>query len=152
MPLPGEQPRYRSRWYGWQTLIADGASLGLAFGGGMADEGAVTLVGVMSYFLAAPIVHFCHGHVGKGFLGMGLRVGMPLVVGLGFMAATNCSGSSDSYCGLAEFGIGMFVGAAGATAIDATVVARDKVPVQPSVAIVPMLGRDHAGLAIGGTF
>lgn len=149
-PPTEEEPQYETRWYGWQTLIADGVSLGLVVGGGYANSGGVVYAGIMTYFLAPPIIHFAHGHVGKGFLSMGLRVGMPIALGLGLAAASNCS--SGGYCGLGEFALGFGIGMAGASAIDSAAIAWEKVPAEPSVAVVPMLGRDHAGLAISGAF
>ena len=38
------------------------------------------LLGLSTYVLGGPIVHFAHGNAGKGFASLGLRVGAPLRV------------------------------------------------------------------------
>jgi hypothetical protein len=44
------------------------------------------------------------------------------------------------------------VGLVGASAFDAAVLAHHRVPVEPGVALIPMLGQGRAGLAVGGAF
>lgn len=124
----------------------------MLFAAASADSTTAADVGLFGFLLGAPVVHFAHGHVGKGFLSMGLRVGMPLALGYGFASAASCSSSDDFGCGLGELVLGILLGAAGASAIDAAAIAREKVRVQPDVTVVPTLGRHKLGLAVGGAF
>lgn len=78
----------RLRNYGWQLGVADGISSGL-FVLGVAtypkptydeygdekDDGPTPLLiaGMVTYPLASPIVHWSHGHVGRGFASWGIH-------------------------------------------------------------------------------
>jgi hypothetical protein len=100
---------------------------------------------VMMYGLGAPIVHFAHGRIGAGFGDLGIRVGMPVIlgffgamVGAGTYQQTSCNTAADSFCDLgnalgqvaaaAEGAmVGGLIGIGGAVAIDAAVIAREPV-------------------------
>jgi hypothetical protein len=116
----------RRRWYGWQTLIADGAStlllLSSAAGDDEASETLVTM-GLVGYEFAPGIVHFAHGNTGRGFGSFGLRLGMPLAGA--FVGASAASGCDGFLCEAGGAAIGALVGMAGAIAIDAAVFAYD---------------------------
>src|SRR5215467_11328850 len=64
-----------TRWYGWQTLLVDGAAIGL----GVATRNAGVFLG--AYALGAPIVHVAHERFGEAAGSLGLRVVMPLAAG-----------------------------------------------------------------------
>ncbi len=100
------------------------------------------------YTAAAPLVHFSHGHVGKGFADLGLRVGLPAVGGLvggGLVAAlprpdcNNPANGTQTACqpfGLLSevvFGavLGVAVGVVGAVTFDAAVLGREDVAREP---------------------
>jgi hypothetical protein len=127
-PTSPEPVAMETRWYGWQTLIADGGALGLGIA---SRQPAVFLIG---YLAAPPIIHWSHGKVGAGFASLGLRVGAPLVGGLtGYMIDVSTSkpcGSDEWLClrGLGGLLIGTFVGYVGAVAVDAAVLTRERVP------------------------
>jgi len=79
-PAKPEQPQ--TTWYGWQTLLADGAAAGLV---GLAilspDGNGANVLGTASfvtYLVGGPIIHWAHGHGAKGWGSLGLRVGLPL--------------------------------------------------------------------------
>lgn len=79
----------RLRNYGWQLGIADGITSGLfvlgiatypeptydEYGDEIGDEGppAIMALGMFTYPFASPIVHWSHGHVGRGFASLGLH-------------------------------------------------------------------------------
>jgi hypothetical protein len=134
-----------TRWYGYETLATDGAALVLAVPAfSSSTSGFQTTFGVGSlvvYGLGGPIVHFAHGHVGKGFADLGLRVAMPLVLGffgglIGGAAYTPppCNPGTQ-FCGLDDLGgvaaaaegatIGGLLGIGSAIAIDAGLMARE---------------------------
>ena len=141
-PAPVEQPRPRppkgkeeETWYGYQTLIVDGASLGLILGGaaianhpGSSDSGgSVALAGGIGYVLGAPVVHWMHGRIGPGFGSLGLRVGLPLA-GLfwGAVIGAAVNSRNDDAILAAGAGIGFVGGMAGAMLLDAALLAYEK--------------------------
>jgi hypothetical protein len=82
------------RWYGWQIIITDSAGSLLSAIGALTPGGAGIALGVTGgavAFLGGPIVHWAHGHVGRGFASMfGLRLGLPVagaLLGAGLGAA-----------------------------------------------------------------
>lgn len=70
-----EQPAApKKRWYGWQTIAADAGWIACAVLASEEDNGTLGNLAVAGYFLGGPIVHWGHGHVGKGFASLGLRL------------------------------------------------------------------------------
>lgn len=125
----------RRRWYGWQTLISDGIGLGLLAGGASSDSDAGATLGISGMFvygLGTPIIHGAHGHVGRAFGSLALHLGLPylgLLVGAG---TASCDNSSSWTCEIDQGVVGLFIGAVAASAIDATVLAYDEVPEEPT--------------------
>ncbi|MDF3066076.1 MAG: hypothetical protein K0R38_1677 [Polyangiaceae bacterium] len=124
--LPAAGPR--RTWYGWQTLIVDGAALsavllGVAIDGNGRDGGAIAGAGLLAYEFGPGIVHFVHRNPGRAFGSFGIRLGMPLVGAvLGATVSSNCDGYECEGDGA---GAGLLLGMAGAIAIDAAVFAYD---------------------------
>ncbi len=108
--------RLESRWYGWQTLLADGSALLLA------SEASVPV-----YVLGGPVIHWAHGNGWRGVGSLSLRVGAPVV----FAAAlvSTCDGGGEYGC-LGEAILGVVFGVVTAVAVDAAVLARDTVVVE----------------------
>lgn len=166
-------PVVERRWYGHQTLLADGASLSLFGIAAVADSGATSGVfaasGVVSWTLAAPIVHFAHGHVGKGFADLGVRAGsvalggaIGAIVGLavyrappprddsiatGFVypLAPSLGVAVAMYEGMA---IGAGIGAVTAMIIDHGALAHEDVK-KPGVQILPTAHATQGGFSAG---
>ncbi len=134
-----EQPKKTKRvWYGWQTLTMDGVAV--MSGGILAKAGYDNAgwVWVGTYAFGPPVVHALHGHVGIAFADLGIRVVLPTLTTLAG-AAIGCSGGSnddDGFGNLAScvtgVAVGFLVGYAGAIAVDAAVLARETVPVDPN--------------------
>jgi hypothetical protein len=122
-----------SSWYGWQTLMADGAWLlvSVAAVGAGATGGPSEALGWVSlggYFLGGPIVHFGHGNVGKGLGSLALRSGLPILAGgIGAKAATADCGGGE-WCGVGGALIGGLAGVVGAIVLDAAVLGYERVP------------------------
>jgi hypothetical protein len=146
-PRAEQQPwAPRRRWYGWQTLLVDGASIGLLVLGVAADDRGAGRLGALGYFFGAPIVHWSHGHVGKGFASLGLRVGSVLVLSV---AAFGCYGGKSAACYL-----GLSV-VPGVVAIDSASIAREDVPAtESSYGIAPYWSSDGqaGGARLWGRF
>jgi len=139
-------------WYGWQTLTVDGASFASLGTGAVlfsAQGSRETLPpqillwsGLAGSTLGAPIVHFSHGKLGRGFGSLGLRLSGLLVFALAFPEG----GGSDSG-GAAALGLGLF---GSAIVLDATAF-DDNEARRGSVArwsLSPMLGT-RRGLIFG---
>jgi len=151
-------------WYGWQLVIADGASVAALFS-------PVPSFAVPTHLLAPPLVHAANGEGRGAWLSLGLRSGIPLAgLGLGFLSAHlgTCNEASDSCHGSWILG-GLLVGMAAAAIIDDTLLAwKDtKDPDSPSysaalrrpgkdpgvsvgVGVIPY--RSGAGLGMAGRF
>jgi hypothetical protein len=172
-PPPEAQPQapHSTHWYGYETLATDGAAIALlipatALGDSGKDPVGFLLGSSLVYGLGGPIVHFAHGAVGKGFLDLGLRLGVPVVTGLtgGAIAAATYNGCSpEPDCeawGARKIGtvmvglvLGGLAGAGGAMAVDAAWLAREpRAPsatrVEPSVNVTPE-GQSGARATVG---
>jgi hypothetical protein len=151
-------------WYGWQTLTSDGSAIALgalAYGADKAGGTSITNVfwtaSVATFFVGAPVIHWKHGHVGKGFGSLGLRVGLPLGAFIaGALIGNAACSDSDSENGLVgcPVGVGAFAALAGLVAapiVDAAVLAREPVtpPATPPIqaALVPSDGGGKLVLA-----
>lgn len=166
-------PTTETSWYGWQTLIADGAALTLA-GATLAASRTdlvstgLGLTSLGAYALGAPIVHFAHGNAGRGFASLGIRTAAPIVSGvatglLGVVleCAAGCGGEWGGAAGMLIGGAaGVAVGVVGSVVVDAAVLAREDVPVEKpreqSLRVVPNAGYDPkrgaATFGLSGSF
>jgi hypothetical protein len=125
-------PRNRStrRWYGWQTLTADGVSLtvvpvlGAAIGK-QDDGGRIALATAASYVLVPGIIHLVHGRPGAAAGSVGLRVALPIGGALLGYAAGSGGHDGEDAAGLAL--VGFVLGGMGASALDAAVLSRETI-------------------------
>lgn len=132
----------KTNWYGWQTLIVDGASI--ATGAVLAstlefdpserpsDRG---LIGATWYGLgavAAPAVHYAHGNAGVGAGSLSLRVLVPPAAGFfGFLGTCMGRGDIEHDCVVDGYTGGSLVGLGGVAAIDAALLAWDRERPEP---------------------
>lgn len=136
-PTSGPTEKY---WYGYQTLIADGASLGAMLLGSASP--AFGYVGVGGYLAGGPIVHFANKNPGAAVTSMLMRPLLPVLGAvIGYAAAGSCRerpnepGEIDIFgdCflhGVGEAAIGALVGMSIAVTIDAAALARGERPVE----------------------
>jgi hypothetical protein len=114
----------RRRWYGWQTLIADGAvtltmvALAARTQTGNSD-GWLTGVAV-AYSVVPPVIHLAHGHGGKAVLSLAIRAAGPLLI---------AAGVANDSAGLTVLGV---LSIPAVIAIDAAAIAREDVPTETS--------------------
>lgn len=123
--------RKRRSWYGWQTLIADGASLTfmMAASGGSRKtdtDSVLASVGVLGYFFGAPSVHWAHENVGAGFGSLGIRGGSTTLLVLGAVSCYDGWGGNDGGDGCGFVIIGA-LGMLAAIPIDAAALAYEDV-------------------------
>jgi hypothetical protein len=161
-------PRYEKVWYGYQTLIADAISIPLFAVGATTKTDGLTGAGYVGFALGAPVIHWVHGNVGKGFGSLGIRVGAPPTLALfgalgGVIADGGRGNTGDSALTGAWVGVG--IGVAAAVVVDAAGFAYTKELVEPSTtptakarengfAFSPTFDvrKDHATLGVAGTF
>jgi len=124
-------------WYGWQTLIVDGASI--ATGSVLASTlefdpneqpSDLGLIGATWYGLGAvgaPAVHYAHGNAGVGAASLSLRVLVPPVAGfVGFLGTCMGRGDIEHDCVVDGYTGGTLVGLAGVATIDAALLAWER--------------------------
>jgi len=163
----------KTHWYGWQTLLGLAVTDILLMGGGIAARESVpVLIGYLARPLVPPVIHWAHGHVGKGFGSLGLNVGGPLTLGL--IGSLISQAGSDGRCGMFGCGTpglaaGLLIGGLAAPIIDVAVLSNEEVLVPaepdgtkpPSVMLVPIFSVGHVGrggregrggLALAGQF
>jgi hypothetical protein len=157
---PSPEAKARDRiWYGWQTLIADGLSLGLIAVSLGEDEADVALVGVGLLTIASPLVHFVQENTQGGLISLGIRgVSVGLFVLGGVLLADSFFDDSSSNDG-GEFvgGVLLIVSLAGelaAISVDASLLAfRPKHPSrrQSATGVAPWIDprRGSYGLRFG---
>lgn len=122
--IPPESEEEATVWYGWETLVIDGASLMTMLASLALDsqDGAVLyLVGAGGYLLGPPTVHWARGHGLRGLGSLGMRVAGPSLVVAG---ALNCRIDFDGgSCPGAWMIVLGFAGIPAAIAVDAAVLA-----------------------------
>jgi hypothetical protein len=166
---PAETPAAPRRWYGWQTLSLDGASLTLGVVGvaGSGEPRATRIVlgsvGFTGYALGAPVVHWMHDQPGKAATSLGLRLGLPLAAAgvVSALSAGRCPDAieheGDDYCRRIDKTMAIVGGLAmlAAAAFDASALSWEPEARRHQLALAPVLGWDGArgGLAgMAGTF
>jgi hypothetical protein len=140
--LPEKDLRNGGKWYGAQILAIDGTALAMATLGFGQEESSLSTVGVIGFLVATPIVHAAHGKGGRAWGSVGLRLALP--AGGAIVSADNP-------------GLGAFIGAMGASVIDALRAYDDRPRKQPrttrrTMHLSPIMGRTVGGLTVGGSF
>jgi hypothetical protein len=123
---PSEAAEGERVWYGYQTLVIDGAALAtsLAFTLGRkhpdrTDNGARMLAAPYAVgILVSPWVHAFHGRIGVAFASLGLRALVPAIAAIPGIT-TNCAASgAEKYCTKEGAVWGLFAGSLLVAAID----------------------------------
>jgi hypothetical protein len=151
------------RWYGWQTLLVDAAAFGTALAGYSTNDftaNPASTVGIVSYVFGPPIVHWLHGHAGKGAIDLAGRILAPLLIGgLGYLIGLPGGDKTSSLVG----NIGLGVAYVGVVTFDAAVMAFEatydtesalRKPKSPVFTAFPRveLRRGGASLGVSGAF
>jgi hypothetical protein len=160
-PPPPAAPEHVTR-YGWQTAAADGLSFMVILAGAGAGSQGVAAAGLVGYVTAAPLVHLGHGNVGSTLGSLGLRVAMPATAAFLSELIAHAGSSNEQVLGTSA-ALGLMAGMAGASVIDAVVLAKAKeqpgpsghapqgsprVTVAPSITALP----NRADVGVRGTF
>ena len=156
-PLPAAPTSYRR-----QLMIADGLAVGTV-GAAIAagtwlyepDDFHLPLMaggfGFTSYVITAPIIHFAHGNVGRGFLSGAARVLLPAIAGVTLSTAMGLEEEDDGY-GAAFFG-GFALGAVGAIGLDWFVLTPSAEAEHPTPLVAPTISAsaEHVFVGVGGS-
>ncbi len=141
------------RWYGWQVMAVD-VPLAIAFDvGAIAESDPVLYAGYGGYVVGAPVVHVANRNTAAAILSASTHLLLP-GAGFAFGRVAVAKIAPDTSTGT-RIAIGMTVGAAAATTIDAlftswgdygdvTVVHTGK------IAVTPWLGEHGGGLMLVG--
>jgi hypothetical protein len=159
-PMADSGWRTESRWYGWQTLVADGASLTLLAVGISLESSALSAAGLLGYALGSPAVHVGHVRPLTALGSTGLRIALPATGMLLGPALGSCHHDEEpslASCTTESRVVGSLIGAAVAIALDASWLARDSVPEQPAprkLSLTPTLelARERQVLGVQGSF
>ena len=157
-PTPAASSR---RWYGWQTLVTDGAFVSfyvLARAGGwtMDDtaQGVGILAGLFGMLLGTPTIHAAHGNWGLGLASLLMRV----VAFLGAGAIGSAVGDPDEFAAQVAFWATLGIGFAAVMTVDAVVFGWDDpesdAPSSSGLRLEPMVAARGNGvtLGIGGVY
>lgn len=166
-PLPWRTPppvvTEQRSWYGWQTLIVDGVSIVTAVAASTPPSRALVGVpiGGAGVLFGGPIVHWAHGHVGKGFASLGILFAASLVGG-GIGVGVGCATGFAVRCSegvvwrMAGFLVGFPVGALVGSAFDVAFLSYERRASlsRPAASFLPALDarRDRLVLGLGGAF
>jgi hypothetical protein len=121
----------------------------------------MTVMGVVGHVFIGPIVHWAHGHSGKGFASLGINVGAPFagaLLGMGIGAGFQAAVDDDSDVGWGALGgivVGTCVGWVTATVLDTTLLSTEQVDapsLEAQIAVVPMVDANRFGLSLIGRF
>lgn len=115
-------PESPLRWYGWQSLLADGASLGTIMAGFKADSDMLAVAGVGGYLFAPVAIHAYHHNPGRAGASLLLRIAIPYV---GMLLGAS---RGDGFAG---FGEGMVGGMVTAVLVDAVMAFETVTPTPP---------------------
>ena len=169
-PQQNEVPVDSRRWYGWKTLIVDGAALSLV-GAALVvelpersgDEHAVKVVlggAALVYAVGGPTIHLVQRRPWHALASLGMRGGLP-IVGAVVWEAVSCPSSSRErssvQCGMFPLLFGLTAGALAAMALDASLLAWDRAsratPTSARLMLAPVLSNDgQRELRLIGTF
>jgi hypothetical protein len=144
----------RSRWYGWQTLLADGAAiegaLAISWASGESTLGAVAFFAGV-YALGAPAVHLVNGNPGRAAGSFGLRLAAPTIGGLVGSSMGSCErfGGCSSQVYMVS---GVVLGYLSAVVVDATVIARERVPLRSRWSPTIVASEEGAVVGLHGTW
>jgi len=147
------------RWYGWQTLTSDGASLAtLMTALYLGDSKVLAPASLVGLGFGAPVVHAWHGKPLKALGSVALRIGLPATgILIGFSAARRPPGGDYGNTGALEGIVGFGAGLILASAIDAAALGWTRAPERTSatqLSLLPVLSPDgtRGELRLIGTF
>ena len=154
-------PTTTGDWYGWQMLLASGASCAVIASGAASDSEEVMIAGVVTLTAGSPIIHFAHGNWREGLGSTALHVGVPALTGLAGAAIAcaepgRCDGPFGVIPAVSGALLGALIGKAGALGADVAFLSwHRREDTDPSFALAPTASVDASGRAsfgVAGSF
>jgi hypothetical protein len=71
----------RGSWYGWQTLVSDGVTIGLFVTANRTHSSGLGVAGLVTYWIGPAVVHTAHGHGVRAIGSVALRTA-PLLLAI----------------------------------------------------------------------
>ncbi len=111
---PPPQDLREARWYGWQVMLADAASVGLIYAGAKRDDGTLMALGVAGALTLPPLIHLAHGGEGDAVKSFAVRAA-PFGLSLAIFAAIHpdcgdgCGELIIPFAGIVLSGVGAIV-------------------------------------------
>ncbi len=154
-PAQIEPPPPKKYWYGWQSMI--GVLLGdsMTVASMLQHDPRWFYAALATRTVSGPIVHMARGHIGRGFLSLGLNAVLP---GVGMILVSTADDMFPGFLGLNLLVIGYFAG----PIVDLTLLSTE--PLKPqgsrakgseqlwpsSITVMPMVDAQHRGLSLVG--
>lgn len=145
-------------WYGWQILLAGGATEALAYTGFALGSDPILWAGISLAPFGGPLVHEAHHQGRKAMVSFGMGVGLSLAGGFLGVAVGCSKGREASLCGVGGVLWGALIGEQAATIVDAFALGWER-PRQawarpPRVRIAPTFAIHPGGstLGVAGSF
>jgi hypothetical protein len=156
-PARAPAPPQKGRWYGWQTLAADGAALAMLIAASNSDNGVnLTRAAFTTYLLAPAVLHSVHGNFGRGAGSIAIRAGAPLLLAFGGgmlgLLIEPQRGDSISPTFAMGLALGLLTGYLGAVSFDIAVATERPAEEPPQASAQARLRRRTPALELGPTF
>jgi len=145
---PERSPERETRWYGWQPLAIDAATLTVL---ATVHNDTAWELAAGTFLLTGPIAHAAHGNWGTAFFSLAWRAAVP--VGGGLIGMTvRCAGDPQCAGEGQGFLAGMLVGAVAASAFDGGLLAYEKVDARPKLTPLASITSNGATFGLAGIF
>jgi hypothetical protein len=120
----------RKRWYGWQTLTTDAASITLIAAGVSSHSDMVVFTGIAGLAVAPGVIHLAHGNYAYSGASVAMRAaGVPLAAGAGYLighsACSPASNDKDVPCEAITANVGLLGAAVFAIVLDSAILGYD---------------------------
>lgn len=150
-----EAPAPERRWYGWQLLAVDAASITSTTVLFVNTPGSSWTVGAGAYLLTGTIAHAVHGNWDAAIMSAPVRALIPFVgglVGMGVSCKGHTPGAMDDDCAGRGMVPGVFVGAIAVSALEAGLVSYEKVEAKPQLTPTASFSSNGATFGLAGVF
>lgn len=123
-PVP--PPSAKRKWYGYQLMLDDAASIALI--AGTAGKGAAISLGELSFFFGGSVIHGVHRRAGLALASPLMRVSLVLIGARIGVAAEHCGPTNDDFSALGGALLGGGIGLLTAMMVDYSLAWTDESP------------------------
>jgi hypothetical protein len=146
----------RRQWYGYQLLLADGATGALTIAGAQSDSPGVIGGALFGSLFMGPIIHGLNGQQGNAVRSIGIRLAAPLLGSICFGAplarvlSVNQSGNDRSDAQMAGVLTGAVLGWVIGVLVDDAMASKPVEPPRNTLRVTPIVSPTQIG--VSGTF